>query len=170
MQRRTGALLALIVLGIALSVGFFYSQGSADFWGQDRQPVAFSHRLHAGRLRIDCLFCHRGAQISPVASIPPLSLCLSCHRSLKAQTPETEKVLAYWNSRQPIPWVRLQRLPDFVRFTHQIHLYAGFQCTDCHGEVAQMSGTPRAPTYEMGWCISCHKRNRASEDCFTCHY
>jgi len=170
LRRWAGTLLALGVVVVALIIGFFYSQGSADLWGQDRQPIAFSHQVHAGQLQINCLFCHRGANISPTASVPPVYICMMCHKSLKDKTPEIDKLLTYWNKKEPIPWVRLQRLPDFVHFTHKMHLSAGFKCTDCHGQVAQMSQTPRAATYEMGWCVRCHERNRASKDCFTCHY
>lgn len=170
MRKRVGMLLAFLVIGAAVVLGAIYAQTTADFTGQDRQPIAFSHQRHAGELQIDCLFCHRGARISPIASVPSVYLCITCHRSLREQTPETEKLLAYWNDKEPIPWIRLQRLPDFVQFTHEMHLDAGFQCADCHGEVERMSQTPRAATFEMGWCIDCHERNGASLDCFTCHY
>ncbi|HZR47751.1 MAG TPA: cytochrome c3 family protein [Candidatus Manganitrophaceae bacterium] len=170
MPKWAGTLVAVAALAVALIVGFFYSQTSADLWGQDRQPIAFSHQLHAGRLQINCLFCHRSAAQSPAATIPSLSLCMMCHQSLKDKNPEIEKLLTYWTDKKPIPWVRLQHLPGFVRFTHEMHLNAGFKCTECHGEVARMSQTPRAATYEMGWCLRCHERHRASKDCFTCHY
>lgn len=170
MRKWAGALLAVATIAVALVVGFLYSQTSADLRGQDRQPIAFSHQVHAGQLQINCLFCHRHPAQSSVASVPSVSLCMMCHRGLKEKSAETEKLLVYWNNKRPIPWIRLQRLPDFVRFTHEMHLNAGFKCVECHGEVARMPQTPRAATYEMGWCLRCHERHRASKDCFTCHY
>jgi hypothetical protein len=115
------------------------------------------------------LFCHRHAQDSPVASVPTVSLCMSCHRSLKTSTPEIEKLLGYWKQQKPVPWVRLQRIPDFVYFTHEMHLKGGVNCVDCHGQVDRVRHTPRAPSYEMGWCLACHRERRASQDCWTCH-
>jgi hypothetical protein len=162
-------LLLLITGAVAGLFGLLYSTGSADLPVQDRQPIDFSHQLHAGELQIQCLFCHRHAAESPVASIPPVSLCMTCHQSLDRQTTETDKLLAYWNGRKPIEWVRLQRLPDFVYFTHDMHLQAGLECANCHGRVTDMRHTPRAATYEMGWCLTCHRQRGASEDCWTCH-
>jgi len=170
MRKWVGILVVFLVGGLAVVLGVLYAETSADLSPRPRQPIAFSHQRHAGELQINCLFCHRGAPISRTASIPPVYICMTCHRSLRQQTPETEKLLTYWNDKEPIPWVRSQRLPDFVRFTHEMHLDAGFECSECHGEVQRMSETPRGERFKMGWCIECHERNRASLDCFTCHY
>jgi hypothetical protein len=83
--------------------------------------------------------------------------------------PEITKLFIHWKEQKPISWVRLQRLPDFVYFTHDMHLHAGLQCADCHGRVEQTRHTPRAAAYEMGWCLTCHQQRGASQDCWTCH-
>ena len=80
-----------------------------------------------------------------------------------------DELLAYAREERPIPWVRLQRLPDHVYFTHERHLKTGVQCVDCHGKVDGMRGTPRAASFEMGWCLTCHRQREASQDCWTCH-
>lgn len=152
-----------------MGIGLFYSLSSADLAVQDRQPVPFSHRLHAGTLEIACQFCHRHAKYSPVAGVPSLALCQTCHQSLPQTTPGMKVLQTYWEQKRAIPWIRLQRLPDHVYFTHEMHLFAGLTCTSCHGNVARMTGTPRAPTYEMGWCLTCHEQRGASHDCWTCH-
>jgi hypothetical protein len=160
----------LILTGlVAILVGLLYSKGSADFTGSDRQPMAFGHDLHAGRLSIDCRYCHRAAESSTVAGVPSLHLCMGCHRNLSTQSPSMAVLLDHWNRREPIRWVRLQQLPDFVYFTHERHLAHGLECTTCHGQVQQMSTTPRAPSLEMGWCLACHEQRNASRDCWTCH-
>ena len=156
--------------GVALVVGLLYASGAADSSAQDIQPVSFSHKLHAGQLEVSCLFCHRYAQVSPVAGVPSMQLCMGCHQNFKEETPETQKLLAYWENETPIQWVRLQRLPDFVYFTHEMHLHHGMECVQCHGRVEEMSYTPRAATFEMGWCLSCHRREGGSLDCLTCHH
>jgi hypothetical protein len=49
-----------------------------------QQPIAYSHRLHAGELGLDCLYCHFGAETSRHAGIPPANVCMNCHRSVAA--------------------------------------------------------------------------------------
>ncbi|HNP27819.1 MAG TPA: cytochrome c3 family protein [Nitrospirales bacterium] len=164
-----GVLLAFLAGGVAMGIGALYSTGSADLPVQDQQPLSFSHRLHAGTLNINCQFCHRYATQSLVAGVPSMALCQTCHQSIKNTTPDLQKFQTFWNQNRPIRWVRLQRLPDHVYFTHEMHLLAGLSCTSCHGKVSRMSHTPRAPSYEMGWCLTCHQQRGASQDCWTCH-
>ncbi len=48
------------------------------------QPIAFSHRLHAGELGVPCLYCHSGAEKSRYAGVPAASVCMNCHRFVPA--------------------------------------------------------------------------------------
>lgn len=153
----------------ALGIGILYSKGSADSSAQDQQPISFNHAFHAGELALDCRYCHRAAHISPAAGIPSLHLCMGCHQNIDTTQPGIQTLVDHWKRQEPVAWVRLQRLPDFVYFTHERHLAHGLECTTCHGEVARMTSTPRAATYEMGWCLSCHQQRGASRDCLTCH-
>ncbi|MCW5798660.1 MAG: Molybdopterin oxidoreductase subunit, predicted, chaperone protein HtpG [Nitrospira sp.] len=154
----------------ALLIGLLYSKGSADSAAQDQQPIPFNHAFHAGELALDCRYCHRAAHVSPTAGIPSLRLCMGCHQNMDTtQAGSMQTLLDHWTRKEPIAWVRLQRLPDFVYFTHERHLAHGLQCKTCHGEVTRMSSTPRAATFEMGWCLSCHQQRGASRDCLTCH-
>jgi hypothetical protein len=50
------------------------------------QPIVFSHKLHAGDLDMNCLYCHYSASRSPHAGIPPSSLCMNCHRLVTASS------------------------------------------------------------------------------------
>jgi hypothetical protein len=43
------------------------------------QPIAFSHRLHAGEMTISCQYCHAGVEKSRHAGIPAASTCMNCH-------------------------------------------------------------------------------------------
>ena len=45
-----------------------------------QQPIAYSHRLHAGELQIDCKFCHTAAEQSRHAGIPSSDVCMKCHK------------------------------------------------------------------------------------------
>lgn len=133
------------------------------------QPLAFSHRLHAGDYGIDCRFCHRGVGISRAAGIPPLSLCQSCHLHIASDRPEIVKLLDLMKRREPIAWVRVYGLPEHVYFPHMMHLRAKLVCARCHGDVAGMERIARGVALKMGWCLGCHREYRASIDCWSCH-
>jgi len=133
------------------------------------QPISFSHKKHAGDNAIPCLFCHRYAPKSTVAGIPAVSDCRACHLFIAQNAPEIKKLMAYWEKKEPIPWVRVYGVPDFVYFPHMMHIRAGLACTNCHGDVAAMERIKRSVKIEMGWCLNCHRQHKASIDCWTCH-
>lgn len=140
-------------------------------WGRaPGQPIAFSHRVHAGDYRIDCLYCHSAARISPVASIPSVQTCMGCHKKVAEKAPEVEKVKGYWDREEPIPWARVHKLPEFTRFTHKRHVRAGVACQTCHGRVERMERIEQVASLKMGWCISCHEQRGATKDCLACHH
>lgn len=67
------------------------------------QPIAYSHRLHAGELRMDCLYCHSGAETSRHAGIPAASVCMNCHKFITAPlgAVRAEDELAQQENRRP---------------------------------------------------------------------
>ncbi len=133
------------------------------------QPIAFSHKLHAGVNGIQCLFCHTSASKSPFASIPAVAECRACHLFIAPNAPEIKKLMGYWDKKESIPWVRVYTLPDFVYFSHMMHIRAHLACVACHGEVAAMDRITRTVKLKMGWCLDCHREHRASIDCWICH-
>jgi hypothetical protein len=134
------------------------------------QPIAFSHAHHAGQYEIKCEFCHAYARRGPVAGIPSVERCVGCHRSILTEQPEIQKLLAYWENEEPIPWVRVHNLPDYVRFNHKAHIRADVGCENCHGDVRRMEIAQQVEPLTMGWCLDCHKEREASRDCLVCHY
>ena len=134
------------------------------------QPIAFSHEHHVSEIGIDCQFCHAYARRGPVAGIPPVQTCAGCHEVVLNEAPEILKVLEYWENEQPIPWVRVHDLPDYVRFSHKPHIRAGVDCASCHGDVASMEAAVQTESLSMGWCVTCHDERDASKDCLVCHY
>jgi hypothetical protein len=82
------------------------------------QPIAFSHRLHAGELQLDCLYCHFGAETSRRAGVPPLPVCMNCHAAVSAGWDATlaERQAALKEDRAPrrIVSERLRPLFDAV--------------------------------------------------------
>ncbi len=141
------------------------------------QPIAFSHKTHAGTAGIDCTFCHRLVTTEEHASVPPLEQCMFCHApinqpsfGLAKDNPEIKKLVAAYQSGQPVDWVRVHKLPDHVQFTHMPHIQAGFTCNTCHGNVAQMDRVRQVRSLRMGDCLGCHRANNARTDCFWCHH
>lgn len=134
-----------------------------------QQPIAFSHRQHAGANGIPCLFCHRHAASLPLAGIPAMADCRACHLYIAPNAPEVKKLLGYWDRHEAIPWVRVHLLPDHVYFPHMMHSRAGIDCSVCHGPVVTMERITRTASLKMGWCLGCHRQHRASIDCWTCH-
>ena len=141
-----------------------------------KQPIFFSHKLHAGKLGMECLYCHYGAERSPIANLPPVSLCMGCHKLAVTDRPEVQKLAGYWQRGEAPPWVEVYRLPDHVKFNHKRHVRAGFACQQCHGKVEEMDVLRQAPSMKMGWCVSCHRQNLnhpkfpATMDCVSCHH
>ena len=58
---------------------------------------------------------------------------------------------------QPIPWVRVHDLPDFVYFNHAGHIQSGVGCVSCHGRVDRMEVVEQVKPLTMGWCLDCHR-------------
>lgn len=81
--------LSLVVVLLLVAATLLPDIGSARLPGNDvgyepQQPIAFSHRLHAGELGIDCQYCHSGADKSRHAGIPAARTCMNCHQSVTA--------------------------------------------------------------------------------------
>ena len=80
------------------------------------QPIAYSHKLHAGDLAINCQYCHYNAAKGPHAGIPPASLCMNCHRQVTAswEVTRAERDKARQEGRPPrrIISPELQKLYD----------------------------------------------------------
>lgn len=140
------------------------------------QPILFSHQIHAGKLAMDCLYCHYGAEKSPIANVPPVSTCMGCHKIAMTNKPEIKKLAGYWERGEQVPWVQVYMLPAHVKFNHKRHVLAGIRCQECHGPVQDMTVMYQYPSLKMGWCISCHRQKLddpnfpATMDCVACHH
>ncbi len=93
-----------LVLGLAtIAVSIEWRPLNTHTGYAPEQPVAYSHRLHAGELEIDCLYCHFGARTSPRAGIPPTSVCMNCHATVSSDFGSllAERALAADEDREP---------------------------------------------------------------------
>jgi len=89
------------------------------------QPIAFSHRLHAGELGMDCQYCHFGARSSRHAGIPPASVCMNCHQAVTSSFDEllVERITAEAQGREPRPVVssELRKLYDALALDDELN-------------------------------------------------
>lgn len=124
---------------------------------QPRQPVAFSHALHAGELGMDCRYCHTSVERAGHAAIPPTQTCMNCHAQIRAQSPRLLPVRDSHASGLPVEWVRVHDLPDYAYFNHSVHVNRGIGCVSCHGRVDKMEVVYQDQPLTMGWCLDCHR-------------
>ena len=136
------------------------------------QPIAYQHKPHIEIAKLECDFCHVGVAKGPVASIPGVKDCMVCHQAIATDKPEIQKVAAYEQRGEEIPWQRVYGWTDeaHVRFNHAPHIRAEVPCAMCHGDVPQMTVARRVVDHTMGFCVQCHQERKVSNDCLTCHY
>jgi len=167
-----------IVVFVVASVSFkniidgLYTIGIQQNY-QPKQPIAFSHKIHAGQFEIDCKYCHTGALKGKQANIPSPNICMNCHSQIKegtnTGTGEIAKIYAaigfdpatstYTGKQKPIEWVRIHNLPDLAYFNHSQHVnVAGVECQTCHGPIQEMDVVKQYSLLTMGWCIDCHRK------------
>jgi mono/diheme cytochrome c family protein len=136
-----------------------------------KQPIEFSHVVHAGSYQIDCQYCHADARRSVYAGLPSVERCMGCHKIVAAQgNPEIQKIHEHWNAKRPIEWARIHKVPNYVYFPHKRHIAKGLQCQECHGPVETMQRVAQVAPLSMGWCIECHDRKQGPLDCAICHH
>lgn len=159
--------LHIMVLLISLAIMVEIVIKEAQFLGRQQyyspdQPIAFSHKVHAGDNQIDCHYCHFTATESRHAGIPPMQVCMNCHNVVKegpnTGTEEIAKIYAAIESGKPTPWIKVHNLPDHVYFNHAQHVNIGkVDCEECHGDVKAMDRIMQVEDLSMGWCINCHR-------------
>ncbi|MBN4049613.1 c-type cytochrome [Bacteroidales bacterium AH-315-N07] len=122
------------------------------------QPINFPHDKHAGEMKIDCKYCHSGADKSKNAGIPSANVCMNCHSVIKKDAPEIQKLYSAIKNNQPIQWIKVHNLPDHVYFNHSQHVkVGGIECQKCHGPVEEMKVIEKHEAITMGFCINCHR-------------
>lgn len=155
-----------LILGLAgpavgllavLGVWYYGSPEYTDVGYAPTQPVAYSHKLHVGELGMDCRYCHASVETSPVATVPPTSVCMKCHEIIKRDSEKLAPIRESMTSGRPMRWVRVHNLPDYAYFNHSAHVHAGVGCKSCHGAIDQMEVVYQAEPLSMGWCLDCHR-------------
>ncbi len=172
-----------LLLSSAYFVYGYFMQVGVDQGYMPVQPIHYSHKIHAGANQIECKYCHSSARVSKHSGIPSLNVCMNCHMNIADYngeedlengytkdfyTKEIKKLYAavgwdetnqrYTGESQPVKWVRIHNLPDFVYFNHAQHVEVGeIACEKCHGPVEEMEIMYQYSPLTMGWCINCHR-------------
>ncbi len=165
----------LLLLVVVVYAAYWFKNAFHDRGYAPEQYIAFSHEKHAGEMKIDCTFCHFNALRGKHAGVPPMSVCLGCHRNVEVKDPVDQAEIAkllkvaddgtYTDADGVIHdggvvhWARVHRLPDHVYFNHQWHQRAGVACQTCHGPVQEMGRVRQFATLTMSWCLECHRKN-----------
>lgn len=159
---RSATIWIFVLLCLKATLDGAYSVGIQQGYAP-KQPITFSHKLHAGEYKIDCNYCHTGVNRGKSAHIPSANICMNCHGVIKKESPEIQKIYTSIENNQPIEWVRVHNLPDLAYFNHAQHVnVGGVECESCHGDVAQMEVIQQRSSLTMGWCIDCHRKTEVN--------
>ncbi len=152
------AVLAAVFLipAIAYAVVTMFPSASNQGYSPE-QPIPYSHKLHAGQYKMECMYCHVTADKSAHASVPQAQICMNCHKVVKTDSPWIQKLTKAYNEGIPIQWVRIHELPDHAHFVHSRHVTAGVSCQTCHGPIQEMERVYQYAPLNMGWCLDCHR-------------
>lgn len=162
------------VIGLVLTV----VTGSGALCGQDKppaapvvkaQPLPFSHKLHTQFFK-ECQECHQISSDGWTMGYPSEEKCMTCHATVRTDSPAIKKLAEYAAQKKPVPWVQVYQVPDYVYFSHRTHVKkAKLDCEGCHGQVREMEVLTKEKPTSMAACISCHKEKGAATGCRTCH-
>jgi hypothetical protein len=169
-QANTNASLSTLLAFALAGAGALRGQDKAPApQAAKRQPVPFSHKLHTQFVPA-CQDCHQISSDGWTMGYPPEEKCMACHATIKADSPTIKALAAYAAQKQPVPWVRIYQVPDYVYFSHRTHVRkAKLDCGDCHGPVRDRDVLTKEKPTSMPACIACHKEKGAPTGCRTCH-
>src|SRR5688572_23348979 len=152
-----GVLLGAAPLYLTGLVWYGASPKTTDVGYEPKQPVPYSHALHAGQLGLDCRYCHNTVEQAAHAAIPATQTCMNCHETVHTKSEKLAPVRASWETNEPVEWVKVHDLPDYVYFNHSAHVTRGVGCVSCHGRVDQMEEVFQQEPLSMSWCLDCHR-------------
>ncbi len=159
LARASLVLTGLIVIALGVTLDELQRSPWVTRQGQrPEQPVPFSHKHHVQGLGLQCQYCHVTVEKSSYAGIPPTKTCMNCHAQIWTNAQLLEPVRQSWLTGQSLPWIKVHDLPDYVYFSHEIHVNKGIGCASCHGRVDQMPLMYAQNTLQMEWCLDCHRK------------
>jgi len=149
--------LAVLVTTALAGITYYVTPKYTRVGYEPTQPVPYDHSFHVGELGLDCRYCHSNVDDSGHANVPASSTCMNCHNIILPDSEQLEPVRASYTSGEPVPWVRIHEVPDYVYFDHSVHVNRGVSCVECHGKVNEMVEVSHDQPMSMGWCLECHR-------------
>ncbi|MCC7415945.1 MAG: cytochrome c3 family protein [Acidobacteria bacterium] len=137
------------------------------------QPIEFPHDIHIEKGMTCTDSCHEAAVDGPVAGLPSVAMCMTCHEAIATDRPRIKTIAeAYAAKGLDLPWQRVYGFSQsaHVKFNHAPHIRAEVDCATCHGDVAKGTVARRTVDHTMGFCVGCHREKNAPNDCMTCHF
>src|SRR5437868_14494445 len=117
---RSKALVTVLVLLFIIGAIIYAFYGPQKNQGYaPEQPIPFSHKLHAGKYNIPCMYCHVAVEKSRHATVPAMNVCMNCHKMVKTDSPHIKYLTEQYNQGKPIPWIKVHDLPEFTYFNHK---------------------------------------------------
>ncbi len=203
-QKKSVWILSLVV-GVVVTGSLAYALSNVRKGYEPRQPILFRHTRMAGTpawvknekgemvnrggFGIPCVYCHTMPYKGRHSTVPSTAVCMNCHSTVGLNKEWVLKLKEYWDRGEPIPWVKVHDLPDFVYYDHSAHLNARNEkgelklplkdaqgkpmvvCENCHGKVEEMEIVRVTNPFNMQWCLDCHRKPtmKGPIDCVTCH-
>jgi hypothetical protein len=152
-----GVVLGAAPVYLTLLIWYGASPKTTDVGFEPKQPVPYSHALHAGELGIDCRYCHNTVEHAAMAAIPPTETCMNCHARVRTKSTKLEPIRTSFQTGSAVEWKKVHDLPDYVYFNHSAHVTRGVGCVTCHGRIDQMQEVYQFAPLSMGWCLDCHR-------------
>ena len=143
--------------GVLAGVTYYFTPKYTRVGYEPIQPVAFPHSVHVQQLGLDCRYCHNTVEKSWYSNIPATSTCMNCHVQVLKDDARLALVRQSAATGEPIPWVQIHKMPDYVFFNHSVHVNRGISCVECHGPVNQMDEVYHAKPLSMAFCLDCHR-------------
>jgi len=191
----------VLILLLAGGGALAYALSNVRQGYEPRQPIYFRHNRMAGPPRwelsaagdsvnvggfdIPCRYCHTMPYDGRHSTVPSTAVCMNCHSTVGQDREWVLVLKQYWERGEPIPWVKVHDLPDYVYFDHSAHLNAVDDqgqprldqgddmevCENCHGRVQDEDIVEVQNAFNMGWCLDCHRESDmdAPTDCVVCH-
>ena len=149
----------LLLVGGSVTAGvwYYFSPKYTRVGYSPIQPVGFPHSVHVDQLGLDCRYCHSAVEKSWYSNVPASSTCMNCHNQVLKDDPKLTLVRESAATGQPIPWVQIHKVPDYVYFNHSVHVNRGVSCVKCHGQINHMDEVHHAKPLSMTFCLDCHR-------------
>ena len=159
------------LIGVAIGVLLLFLFINFGLGSRTGQPISFNHKKHMEQ-GLECESCHRYFKTQTFSGMPTVSVCMDCHKEPVTKNPEEEKIRQFSQKKEEIHWKRIYEQPDHVYFSHRRHVVLGkMNCETCHGPIGTSERPPSGPWIKMTmkWCMDCHAKVKASNDCQACH-